>query len=43
MSRIFFDPFQPKLYDIEFESGKVHWKYFYGDIKEDIPPGMPYH
>ena len=40
MSRIVFDPFQPKVDESSFASGMTDWKEFYGYIKEEVPPGM---
>ena len=42
MYRVLFDTFQPKVDESAFASGATYWKDFYGDIKEDIPPGIPY-
>ena len=41
MSRVLFDPFQPKVDESAFASGVTDWKEYYGDIKEDLPPSMP--
>ena len=41
MSRIFFDPFQPKAGESAFASGMPDWKDLYGDINQQIPQGMP--
>ena len=41
MSRIVFDPFQPKVDESSFASGMTDWKDFYGDIKEELPLGVP--
>ena len=41
MSRVEFDPFQPKVDASAFTSGTTDWKDFYGCIKEEISPGMP--
>ena len=34
MSRVLFDPFQPKDEENEFALGTMDWKSFYGDIEE---------
>ena len=36
-----FNPFQPKVDDSSFAARTADWKYFYGNIEEDITPGMP--
>jgi hypothetical protein len=41
MSRIVFDPYQSKVDESAFASGTTDWKDFYGDITEELPPGMP--
>ena len=41
LSRAVFDPFQPKVDNNVFVSGAIDWKYFYGYIKEEIPPMIP--
>ena len=41
ISRLVFDPFQPKVDDSSFAARTADWKYFYGNIEEDITPGMP--
>ena len=41
MSRVVFDPSQPKIDESVFASGKTDWKDFYEDIEEELPPGMP--
>ena len=40
MSGVVFYQFQPKADESEFESGTSDWKDLYGDIKEELPPGM---
>jgi hypothetical protein len=41
MSRVVFDPHQTKVDESAFASGKTDWKDFYGDVEEELPPGMP--
>ena len=41
ITRLVFDPFQLKVGESAFASGKTDWKDFYGDITEELPPGMP--
>ena len=41
ISRVVFDPFQPKVDDIAFMLGTTECKDFYGYIEEEIPPGIP--
>ena len=40
MYRISFDQFHPNFDDSTFTSGTMDWKYFYGDINEELHPGM---
>ena len=40
MSRLGFVPFQPKVDESVFVSGTMDWKDFYGDIEEELLPGM---
>ena len=39
--RVFFDPFQTEVDERDFASEMTDWKEFYGNIKEELPPGMP--
>ena len=41
MSRVVFGPFQPKVGDSVFASGKKYCKELYWCIKEELPPIMP--
>ena len=36
-----FDSFQPNFEESEFALGVMDWKDFFGDIREDIPLGVP--
>ena len=36
-----FDTFQPKVDDSEYASSTTEWKELYGEIEEELPPGMP--
>ena len=35
------EPFQTKVDESAFASRTADWKDFYGDIEEDLSPGMP--
>ena len=40
MFMVVFDLFQSKVDESEFVLGKTNWRGFYGDIKEEPPPGI---
>ena len=40
ISRVVFDPFEPKFDDSAFALGKMDWKELYGDAEDEISTGM---